>query len=77
MGNRAPQKSITSDYKKAFLNACDQVFMDVILYGCFFHFKQSMWRRITELGLTITYNSDSNYRKLLKLPQALAFVPML
>ena len=34
-----------------------------------------MWRKITELGLKVIYLEDENVRHLLKLPQALAFIP--
>ena len=67
--------SITSDFEKAFLNASEKIFPDVKLNGCFFHFKQSMWRKITDLGLRQLYNDDEGVRHVLKLPQALAFIP--
>ena len=68
--------SITSDFEKAFLNACASVFEKVTLFGCFFHFKQSMWRKIGELGLTVTYKEDASVRKCLKMVQFLAFIPI-
>ncbi len=69
-------KSITSDFEKAFMNACATVFPSSALHGCFFHFKQSMFRRIQDLGLVPAYMSNGDTRKLLKLPQVLAFVPI-
>ena len=68
-------KSITSDFEKAFLNACTKVFPLTELFGCFFHFKKSMFAKIQSLGLVDYYVKDPHYRKLLKLPQALAYVP--
>ena len=70
-----PPKSVTSDFEKAFLNSVKIVFPLAILLGCFFHFKQSMFRKLQELGLAIIYNNDEHIRKLLKLPQVLAYVP--
>ena len=71
-----PPKSVTSDFEKAFFNSVKIVFPLAILFGCFFHFKQSMFRKIQELGLAIIYNNDEHIRKLLKLPQVLAYVPI-
>ena len=70
-----PPKSITSDFEKAFINGCIKVFPKTTIYLCFFHFKQSMWRKISELGLSPLYLSNGHIRRLLKLPQVLAFVP--
>lgn len=67
--------SITSDFEKAFVNASMKVFPKVNVFGCFFHFKQSTWRKITDLGLKVIYLKDENVRHLLKLPQAIVFIP--
>ena len=71
----AIDENITIDFEKAFLNACSTVFPGVPMYCCFFHFSQNMWRKIQEIGLSKTYLADESIRKLLKLPQILAFVP--
>jgi hypothetical protein len=73
--NMAP-RTITSDFEKALLNACQTVFPSTQLHGCFFHFKQSMFRRIQDLGLVPAYMSNDGIRKLLKLPQVLAYIPV-
>ncbi|CAF1128917.1 unnamed protein product [Brachionus calyciflorus] len=67
--------SITSDYEKAFLNAANSVFRETKLYGCYFHLKQSFWKKIIDLGLKSSSTEDENIRRLLKLPQAIAFIP--
>ncbi|CAF0799222.1 unnamed protein product [Brachionus calyciflorus] len=52
-----------------------KIFDGVNLYGCFFHYKQLMWRKITELGLKQPYSDYEQVRLLLKIPQCLAFIP--
>ncbi|CAF0870086.1 unnamed protein product [Brachionus calyciflorus] len=52
--------SITSDFEKGFINTSMKVFPKVNVFGCFFHFKQSMWRKISELGLKVIYLEDEN-----------------
>jgi len=64
------------DFELALIKAVRNVWPNVTIYLCFFHFKQSMWRKIQELGLAGSYKSDESVRKLLKLPQILAFVPV-
>ena len=68
--------SISIDFKKAFINAISHVFPETIIYLCYFHFKSSMWRRITDEGLRNAYVNNEATRKILKLPQVLAFVPI-
>ena len=67
-------KTITSDFEKAFLNACAKIFPLAELFGCFFHFKKNMFAKIQNLGLVELYLKEP-FRKLLKLPQVLAYVP--
>ncbi|RNA12118.1 MULE transposase [Brachionus plicatilis] len=64
-------KSITSDFEKAFLNAVDGLFPQTKIYGCIFLFKQSMWRKIQELGLSTDYGKNA-----LVMPQCLANLPV-
>ena len=74
VGENQP-KSITCDFEAAFIAACRDIFDKAELNGCFFHFKQSMWRKVQECGLAAEYTShDGRVRKLLKRPQVLAFI---
>lgn len=66
--------SITSEFERSFLNASKKIFSQTNLYGCYFHFKQSMWRKIVEIGLKDAFNDDDDVRLMLKFPQTLAFI---
>ncbi|CAF0898466.1 unnamed protein product [Brachionus calyciflorus] len=70
-----PPLSITSDFEKAFTNAVKRVFKNVPVYGCFFHFKQNLFRKIQALGLTQAYKENEELRIELKIPQGLAYLP--
>ena len=45
--------------------------------SCFYHFAQSVWRKVQELGLQLMYNDpqDASLRSFVRKAVALAFVP--
>ncbi|CAF4475684.1 unnamed protein product [Rotaria sp. Silwood2] len=45
-------KRLTCDYELSAINSFKKVFPTIHVSGCFFHFSQSLWRKIQELGLT-------------------------
>jgi hypothetical protein len=55
-------KRLTCDYELAAINAFKQVFPSVHVSGCFFHFSQSLWQKMQELGL-MRYVKCSNLTK--------------
>ncbi|CAF1113399.1 unnamed protein product, partial [Brachionus calyciflorus] len=71
--------SVTCDYEVAIINSIESVFPDAEIYGCFFHFKKSIWRHIQADGLVVDYCDLSNENNLIrlycKLIACLAFVP--
>lgn len=66
--------SISVDFERAVINSIKKIYPDTIVYGCFFHFGQCLWRKIQSLGLQSWYNETSN-AFIIKQFQALAFVP--
>ncbi|CAF0808410.1 unnamed protein product [Brachionus calyciflorus] len=50
--------SFTCGFEKAFINACVKIFPGMNVFGCFFHYKQNLFRKIQELGLVESYNND-------------------
>ncbi|CAF0787066.1 unnamed protein product [Brachionus calyciflorus] len=67
--------SITCDFEKAFINAVTKVFPTTVIYGCFFHYKQAVWRKIQE-KMSVIYCKNEAIRKLLKLAQIIAYIPI-
>lgn len=47
----------------------------ILFAGCFFHFRQSIRRKLGELNLLKLYNSNSNFQAIIQRFVALAFVP--
>ena len=53
---------LTCDFELAAINAFRNMFPSLHISRCFFHFSQSLWRKIQELGLT-RYVKYSNLTK--------------
>ncbi|KII67552.1 hypothetical protein RF11_08392 [Thelohanellus kitauei] len=68
---------IVSDFEIAALNAIRHHFPSAIISGCFYHFSQSIWRKIqSEDPLLSQYRSDPDNQIYIKMLLALAFVPI-
>jgi hypothetical protein len=44
--------------------------------SCYFHLKQSIWRKIQELGFQVRYGTQLNFAHTLKWCAAVTFVPL-
>jgi hypothetical protein len=55
--NFSPQ-IFTSDFELAAIHACKSTFPNVKISACFFHYSQSIWRKIQELGLSRLVSSS-------------------
>lgn len=67
--------SIMMDFEKAVINVCKEIYPSAQIRGCFFHFKQSIYRKVQELGLKKRYDTDSVFSSRIRYLAALAFVP--
>ena len=52
-----------------------QAFPHARVTCCFYHFSQSLWRKVQELGWTRRYGTDPVFAHKIRLFSALAFVP--
>ena len=75
MGRGNSPTTITMDFELAAINAARSVFPDALLHGCYFHFRQSLYRKIQTLGLQQKYASDLEFSHNMKKYASLAFVP--
>lgn len=67
---------ILSDFELGVINACNLLFPLARRQGCFFHFRQSAYRKIQSMGLKSKYDSDETLNYQIKLLLSLAFVPV-
>lgn len=69
-------KTIMIDFEKGAINAFKNAFPHTCIKGCFFHFNQSVYRKVQEFGLKRRYDTDSAFALKLRLLCALAFIPV-
>lgn len=63
------------DFEQAVISATREMFPDCKLNGCNFHFNQSIWRKVQDLGLATLYKQDKAIRRHIKLTAALSHLP--
>lgn len=68
-------KHIITDFELAAIVAAKDVFENVHVHGCMFHFCQSIWRHIQHIGLQQRYASDADFALNIRQIMALAFIP--
>ena len=66
--------SCTMDFEIAAHDAMRTAFPNINIYGCYFHFVQSIWRKVQDLGLRHHYIIDEDFRMSVKMLAAIAFV---
>ena len=54
--------TLMMDFESASINAETEAFLNTEVVGClfFFHFYQSLYRKVVELGISVTYREDKN-----------------
>lgn len=70
-----------SDFEVALVAALQTELPQTRVRGCYFHFAQSLWRKVTELGLVTHYRDNSSggrrLRKIVQKTMAIGFLPSL
>lgn len=64
------------DFEKAAISAFRKEFSHALVKGCFFHFTQSIYRKVQEVGLQSKYADDPEFAVRVRMLNALAFVPV-
>ena len=64
-----------SDWERASRNAFKEVFPQIRIYGCLFHYTQCIWAKVQKLGLTHSFKSNPEISKFTRLLMALPFLP--
>ena len=72
---RVSVQEVVMDFKAAMWSAVGEVFTEVNVKGCVFHWVQAIWRRVQLLGLQEAYNRDEGAHSFIRMLMALHFVP--
>lgn len=54
-------ETVMTDFEQAAMNSFSEEFPVSQQRGCFFHFNQSIWRKIQALGLQRRYETDDQF----------------
>ena len=68
--------SVVCDFEMSIVIAIETELPNAQICACFFHFTQSLWRKIQDVGLASTYRQNDTVRKLLRKIVAVAFLPL-
>jgi len=68
---------IVLDFEQAILLAVETELPGTRLSGCYFHFTQSLWRKVQNLGLAGIYRRDGRVRDTVRKIMAIGFLPVI
>jgi hypothetical protein len=68
---------VVLDFEHGLILAVETEFPLARAAGCYFHFTQSLWRHVQEVGLAGIYKRNGRLRKLVRCVMAIAFLPVL
>jgi hypothetical protein len=74
-GVRFSLKVIQIDFEIAMINTISRVLINSEIHGCFFHYTQAIWRKVSNLRLTISFKNSPSVRKTVRQLSALPLVP--
>jgi hypothetical protein len=73
---RARPTTVLTDFETAAMSAFAAAFPIATVSGCYFHLSQSVMRKVNDLGMKETYETDDEARGSIRCLAALAFVPV-
>jgi hypothetical protein len=74
-GSEWEPEAIVWDFEQALITAIQTELPNTRIEGCYFHFNQSLWRHVKELGLTRAYRNHERVKKLIRKVMSIGFLP--
>lgn len=75
-GHNFRPSRILCDFEISLISAIQTEFPQASLHGCYFHFCQSIWRKVQELGLTTAYRQQRSVKNLIRKVMSLGYLPL-
>jgi hypothetical protein len=69
-------KRVICDFEKGIANAASRVFFNSQIQGCVFHFSQSLWKKIQDIGLVTLYKDDITFQTIIRMIFNLVYIPL-
>ena len=76
-GHRWRPRRVICDFKQALLVAVETELRHAQISGCYFHFNQSLWRKVQNLGLAASYRQHRELKKVIRKVMANGYLPLL
>jgi hypothetical protein len=70
----APTRAVC-DCEISMISAIQSEFPRTTVHGCYFHFRQSLWRKVQELGMTTVYRQNRFLKKVIRKIMSLGYLP--
>ena len=67
--------TLMSDWEPAPRNALKEIYPQMKIYGCWFHFTQCVWRKTQKLGLTRSFKDNVQVSQFIRQPMVIPFLP--
>jgi hypothetical protein len=75
-GHQLQPRRVICDFELALKNAIETELPRSRISGCYFHFCQSLWRKVQELGLSRAYTRRRRVKKCIRKCMALGHLPL-
>lgn len=66
---------VVTDFELALLNAIEKELPNSRRSACYFHFTQSLWRKVQALKLAVPYTKDADLKECIRKCMSLGFLP--
>ena len=75
-GHALKPKRVVCDFELAIKSAIETELPRTTVCGCLFHFRQSLYRKLNELGLTGAYKQDGDFKAAIAKIMSIGFLPL-
>ncbi|XP_002739538.2 uncharacterized protein LOC100377344 [Saccoglossus kowalevskii] len=75
-GHRLHLQRVVADYEISLMTVIDTEFRRTRISSCYFHFCQSLWRRIQRLGMARMYRQDQRLKKCIRMLMGIGYLPV-
>lgn len=75
-GHRWRPNTVICDFEQSLISAVETELPTARVTCCYFHFCQSMWRRLNELGLSVAYRRHARFKKCIRRFLSMGYLPV-